>query len=400
MKILSILNISNKDDIHCDSGYIFQRILSEQFSKNGDEYIVAASDCEQFKNTKNPYINKKYIKLGTNKYSSRFDFDSIEFEKLLKETTPDIIFNTQVELTSAIKSVLIWNKMDIPIVTYCHYPALWANNPKSKIPEIDESLNCGNIGHSILFDIFGALKTSDAFIIQSNFAKSLIEKAAKFHNIQYKNDIQVIAPPADPIFLDKNSYINRDIKLNFIYNHRLYKTYGTAEFIELFNKIYKKTGIKCIISDPMINRSKERQKLNSTPSEFRETMRNSQAFIVSNKNTNRNNYKKLLLQSFAGFAPLRRACVWSMASIDCMGLGIPVLAPNYAAFPEFIPPELIYKDYRKLETIVNRLINDEKFRYKMSKKCFYNATKFSAEKIANKFNKIFIKVLKAKKCVV
>ena len=49
-------------------------------------------------------------------------------------------------------SVLVWNKLDIPIVTYCHYPALWANNMKLRIPEIDQSLNAGNLGNKIVFD--------------------------------------------------------------------------------------------------------------------------------------------------------------------------------------------------------------------------------------------------------
>ena len=46
------LNISNKENITCDSGYIFQAILAEEFNKNGHEYIGAGSDFKQFRKAK------------------------------------------------------------------------------------------------------------------------------------------------------------------------------------------------------------------------------------------------------------------------------------------------------------------------------------------------------------
>ena len=135
MKILSILNISNKDNISCDSGYIFQCILSKQFEKMGHKYVIAGANCLEFKQAKELKCKKEYINLGTNKFSSRFDFNSDEIAKLIQKVKPDVIFNTQIELTSAIRSVLVWNKLDIPIVTYCHYPALWANAAERFAPK-------------------------------------------------------------------------------------------------------------------------------------------------------------------------------------------------------------------------------------------------------------------------
>lgn len=396
MKILSILNISNIDNISCDSGYIFQCILSRQFEKMGHKYVVAGANCPEFKQVKELKCKKEYINLGTNKFSSRFDFNSDEIAKLIQSIKPDVIFNTQVELTSAIRSVLIWNKLDIPIVTYCHYPALWANNMKSPIPEIDQSLNTWNLGNKIVFDILTALQTSNLFIIQSEFAKSLIVKAAKYYKILYDSKkFIVLAPPADPLFLDKkNRYITTlTNRKNYIYNHRLYKTYGTQDFIDIFARLHKRFGIQCIVLDPMQKRSLKRASQNNTPADFVKIMSKTPGVSIVQNNKTRIEYKSILNSGFACFAPLRKACVWSMACMDCMGLGIPVVAPNIAVFPEFIPKSLLYKNKRQLNKIISKLQTNDTFVKQMSEQCFVSAHKYSPEKTAEKLFYEFDKLI-------
>lgn len=396
MKILSILNISNKDNISCDSGYIFQCILSKQFEKMGHKYVVAGANCPEFKQAKELKCKKEYINLGTNKFSSRFDFNSDEIAKLIQKVKPDVIFNTQVELTSAIRSVLVWNKLNIPIVTYCHYPALWANNIKSRIPEIDQSLNAGNLGNKIVFDILTALQTSDLFVIQSKFAKSLIVKAAKYYNIPYDSKkIIVIAPPADPSFLDKkNKYITTlKNRKNYIYNHRLYKTYGTQDFIDIFDGLHKRFGIQCVVLDPMQKRSQKRASQNNTPADFVKIMSKMPGMSIAQNNKTRAEYKSILNSGFACFAPLRKACVWSMACMDCIGLGIPVIAPNMAAFPEFVPQSLLYKNKRQLNKIISKLQTNNVFVKQMSEQCFKSAHEYSPKKIVEQLSYEFNKLV-------
>lgn len=395
MKILSILNISNKDNISCDSGYIFQCILSSQFEKMGHKYVVAGSNCPEFKQATELKCKKEYINLGTNKFSSRFDFNSDEIAKLIQKVKPDVIFNTQAELTSAIRSVLVWNQLNTPLVTYCHYPALWANNMKSRTPEIDQSLNAGNLGNKIVFDILTALQTSDLFIIQSKFAKSLIVKAAKYYKVPYDSKkLIVLAPPADPLFLDKkNGYITTlTNKKNYIYNHRLYKTYGTQYFIDIFAELHKQFGIQCVVLDPMQKRSQKRATQNNTPADFVKIMLKMPGISIAQNNKTRNAYKTILNSGLVCFAPLRKACVWSMACMDCMGLGMPVVAPNMAAFPEFVPKSLLYKNKRQLNKIISKLQTNDVFVKQMSEQCLISAHKYSPEKTAEKlfceFNKL------------
>lgn len=395
MKILSILNISNKDNISCDSGYIFQCILSSQFEKMGHKYVVAGSNCPEFKQATELKCKKEYINLGTNKFSSRFDFNSDEIAKLIQKVKPDVIFNTQAELTSAIRSVLVWNQLNTPLVTYCHYPALWANNMKSRTPEIDQSLNAGNLGNKIVFDILTALQTSDLFIIQSEFAKSLIVKAAKYYKVPYDSKkLIVLAPPADPLFLDKkNGYITTlTNKKNYIYNHRLYKTYGTQDFIDIFAELHKQFGIQCVVLDPMQKRSQKRATQNNTPADFVKIMSKMPGISIAQNNKTRNAYKTILNSGLVCFAPLRKSCVWSMACMDCMGLGMPVVAPNMAAFPEFVPKSLLYKNKRQLNKIISKLQTNDVFVKQMSEQCVISAHKYSPEKTAEKlfceFNKL------------
>ncbi len=395
MKILSIINISNEQDLTCDSGFIFQRIIASEFQKAGDTYILAGASCPSFQAIEETNFQKRYLTLGTNKYSSRFTFNFSEFESLISQEQPDIIFNTQVELTAAIKSVLEWNKKQIPLVSYCHYPALW-NNIETKVPELDQSLNQGNLCIPILFDILSALTTSDAFVIQSHFARSLIEKAAKYYNFEMDKEIYIVPPPADPLLLsNKNIYLSNVDKNEkmFFYNHRLYKTYGTETFLDLFSDIYKRFNVPCIISDPMPNRSTARTKNNSTPVLFREKIKNNPTFLLYNGDIPRSTYKTNILKSIAAFAPLRKACVWSMASVDCMSVGVPVMAPKYASFPEFIPQELLYKTKDELFDLCENILTNRDFRLTVSEKSYKNSLNFCSYNVYIQLKNIFENVI-------
>ena len=314
--------------------------------------------------------------------------------------SPDIIFNTQVELTSAIKATLEWNKKKIPLIAYCHYPALWKDS-SSKIPQLDESLNQGSLCLPIVFSILSAFVVSDEFIIQSNFAKSLIDEALSYFNVPHQKDIIVSPPPADPLlFSNRNLYLaDSSDKKVFFYNHRLYKTYGTESFISLFNKIYSKYNKPCVVSDPMSNRSKERSAINSTPLFFRKKINSNNAFLLCDGNVDREAYKNNILRAVAGFAPLRKACVWSMASIDCMSLGVPVIAPKYASFPEFIPKDLLYETEKGVFDICDQLLSNESFRQRVSQECFEKAKLVSPNKIAQELRSVFEKHMKRIKCV-
>lgn len=174
--ILSIANISNIDDLMCDSGIIFQRILASEFAKKNIKYHIVGPNTPQFETYNIENTIKHLGPIGCTRYASRFSFDWHYFAGLINAINPDIIFNNQVEITSAIRSVLVsLNKVNIKLITYCHYPAIWGINTDTFV--IDESINSSSLGTPIIFDIISAVLTSDQFIIQSQFARSLILKA-------------------------------------------------------------------------------------------------------------------------------------------------------------------------------------------------------------------------------
>ena len=47
-----------------------------------------------------------YVDMGVTKYEARYRFDWSNVEKIIHETKPDIVFNNQVELSSAFRALL------------------------------------------------------------------------------------------------------------------------------------------------------------------------------------------------------------------------------------------------------------------------------------------------------
>lgn len=400
MKILSVINISNPDDLQCDSGVIFQKILANEFIKMKNiSYTILGPDSQSFKSIEFSGCRKQVAKLGNTRYESRFSFDWTTVKEIIEEEKPDIIFNNQVELTSAIRSLLVTlNNTYTRIVTYCHYPAIWAIN-SNQSPVADGSLNHNNLGIPIIFSIISALLTADIFITQSHFSKYLLTQTALYYRLQLPKEIVIIAPPADPS-LSKRKLESAPKNRQILYNHRLYESYGTNEFLQFIRQA-KALDFELIISDPMPSRSKERLSLNNTPSYFRNTLNDLSFAKVINGNIPRDKYAEVIENSRLAFASMRKACVWSMAAIDCMDIGVPVLAPRYAAYPEFIPDELLFDTKEEAYSLAEKLLNEDGFWHHCSKRCQTITQSFSSSVIANRFYELFQKSdRKAMKCVV
>ncbi len=355
MKILSIANISNFDDIKSDSGYIFNYLLANEFIRDNNEFAivlpVGLNNVENFKNCKIYYSD-----IGTTKYSSRFAFNWDSFANIINEYEPDLIFLNQCELTSAIKALLISNKnYKTKILTYCHYPALHVDENQKSI--LDYSLNNEGLGETIIYNILTAINIADFFVTQSNFAKILLTDYAGQHNIELRKEIHIIPPPLDPTFYNNKE---RDFASgsNIVYNHRLYQSYGTEFLTSLIESNCDK---QFLVSDPMPNRAKNRTHFNNTPSEFVQSLKTFQNVEVFNGSESRLKYKQYLSEGDIAVACYRKACVWSMAAVDCLCVGIPVVAPNFAAYTEFIPDYLRFNSLEEANKIIDKLFKDKDF---------------------------------------
>lgn len=354
MKILSYLNISNVNDIECDSGYIFNYTLYNSFVKDKIDFKVILP--EELKEQKIRFLNKDvfFTNMGKTKYKTRYFFPWDEMYRIILDFAPDVIFINQCELTSSIKALLIENNLSkIKLVTYCHYPALHINEVGNSV--IDYTLNDSNIGQSIVYNILSAINIADVFVIQSSFAKTMLLNFANFHNFILSKDIFVFPPPYDAnIIKDDIEPVKTD---KILYNHRLYESYGASKFVDF---VQANPDLNFIVTDPMCHRDDLRKKFNSSPEKNREILKKQNNVKLCNGNI-RSQYIKLIDKSRLAIAPFRTACVWSMSIIDCYCRGIPVIGPNIAAFPELIPSFLLYSSPLEERALIERLLYDDNF---------------------------------------
>ena len=383
MKVLSYLNVSNFENISSDSGYIFNYLLAKEFIKNNNEFAIILP--KELKNTEQLEKCKiYYAQIGTTKYQSRFNFVWEEILKNILDFKPDVILLNQCELTAAIKALLITNNLNnIKIVTYCHYPALQVDENNKAI--IDYTLNDSYIGETITFSILAAINVADVFITQSNFAKNLIKDYAKQHKFRLNKEIQIIPPPYDP-FLYNRFNVKADKSNIIIYNHRLYYSYGTDKLLEIID--YNKEKFFYVLN-PMSNRSKQRESLNNTPSFYVKKLDMLKNVKVINGSI-REVYKSAILQSKVGLACYRKACVWSMSAVDCICLNVPVIAPDFAAYKEFIPKFLRFRTIEEAKLLINKLINDKDFYFYSIKKSRLILKRLSPNAIYKKLFKLII----------
>jgi hypothetical protein len=120
------------------------------------------------------------------------------------------------------------------------------------------------------------------------------------------------------------------------------------------------------VLDPMGVRSAERQQMDASSEEFRKRFADIKGVKVRDDGAIRVSYREQLERADFALAPYRRACIWSMSCVDSMGMGVPVIAPRFACFPELLPKELLYDDQKEAVEIVNRVCRDRAFRGRIS----------------------------------
>ena len=387
MNILAILNVSNVNDLSCDSGVIFQSLLGSASRKLGHKYSVIGPNIETFKNLNLSNLDKFYVQHGVTKYESRFKFDWAGVLSCISTFKPDVIFCNQIELTSALRALLIERSFtNIKLVSYCHFIPI--SGFHNNLPTVDTSLNDVNLALPILFQFLSAISSSDVFLVQSKFAKRVCLKAAKAYGLGElaERKTHVLPPPADDQLI---SDAHRGVPATgqVLYNHRLNRHYGTQSFYELMESAKEALSFQLVISDPMPNRGGARQRLDASPNQFLDKFALMSKTEISTKGNDRDLYRQVLLEARVSFAALRNMCPWSMASVDCMGMGVPVLAPNYAAYSEFIPSELLYDNHSEAIEKLKRLLGDNIYWEQASRNCrsMIDTLGLRSEDVAQKF---------------
>ena len=371
-----------------------QRILLNELHKQGHEVHIILPDIEPLYLCDMGCVRKHYVAMGHQKYHVRYFLDWQRVTAILKSESPDIIWNNQIELGATFKALLeTINLPNIALVSYCHYlPFIFQGDDES--PELDISQNDGNLCMPTSLNIVGSILASDMVLIQSEFARHQVLKKFNFLGLKCTTPIELLPPPLDPSFLrsDINNFDNEGV----VYNHRLYKQYGTDEAIKLFLLISNSPNLKNIVSDPMPNRSKERATKDDSVTLYKQQIERLPNTELFSEGSDRKMYIKMLSMSFAGLCAPRKGAVWSMSALDLMAMGIPVIGKNIAAYPEILPPELLYSNNDQALEILKRLKSDFNFYTEMSRCSKLMAVKFTPSIVANVLNDLITNLLATK----
>lgn len=378
MKILSILNVSNREKIGCDSGVIFHRLFFGELIKNGYQCAIASPIKLHI-----PKIKDIFNEPGKNKYDVRFRFDWDYQKKMIEQQKPDILFVNQIELVSNYRALITTLDLNIKIATYYHYIPIFEIKHGKII--WDDSLNHSGLAEVILFRIVSALKTSDYFFVTSQYSKKLLIQACNIYNVEIsKAKIRVLPCPAD-IYLINNNISIFPKKKTILYNSRLYKQYGTDFLIDIIDYFYKK-NYKFIVTDFFSKTNKERKKLDKNVEKYRSILKNKKNVIIRTDGDIRKIYKnEILKKASICMSAYRKNANWSMGAMDCMSMGIPVICPNFASFPEFTPHLLLYNNKGEAIALIYKLLHDKLFWLKCSKLCKEKVKKFYPKVMVKKF---------------
>jgi glycosyltransferase involved in cell wall biosynthesis len=380
-KILSILNVSNRENIGSDSGVIFHSLLFPECQKKGYEVVIAAPF--EIKIHGAEYV---FMESGKNKYDVRFRFDWDAYSELIKKTEPDIIFCHQVEQCANIRTLLVSLGLSqkIKLITYYHY--LPAMELAGDDVVWDPSLNHEGLAEIIFLKVLSALKSSDLFFVTSEYSKKFLTALAKKYNFSFDSQkIVVMPPPADPFFELKTPLGFKDGQNTVLYSSRLYEQYGTDFLIEIIEH-YKNSNVRFIVTDFFSNKSAERKKLDTKTEQYREFLRNQNNVIIRGDGDNRQVYRdEIIANASLVLGPYRKNANWSMSMIDAFMMGIPGIGPNCASFPEFMPAELIYDNKEDAIYLIDKLLSEKDSWERVSKKCRNSYQRFMPSETASIF---------------
>lgn len=358
MKVLSILNLSNRDNLGTDSGVIFHRLLASHLKKLKWKLHIA-SPCD----LKIEYANNCYLELGYDKYDVRFRFEWDRFQVLVEDISPDVILCNQSELAANVRALLVASGNNhIKLCTYIHYIPIERIDNTGKI-YWDKSLDNGSLAEIILLRILESLVVSDKLFVSSKYIEKIILRACKiygFKNTQGK--ISKMPPPADPFFNKKRVHkIDKIQKSYVLYNSRMYEQYG-ADFILKLMSYYQDSGVFFKVCDFFKNKSERRKKLDPKGVWYYKQLKKLSNVDLDARGGDRKVYRDEIMTNAAFLlGPKRENSSWSMALTDGFGMAIPGLAYNAASYPEFVPKGLLYKDIGDAIAIIDRLRNDVTF---------------------------------------
>ena len=383
--IASLLNVSNKEFLTADSGFITQNLFGQELVRRGHDFVLIGP----FKRSIS--FPTWYLDFGDTKYAVRFGFDYLRFRKIIREILDkykalDWVWVNQPEIAVNVRMVLDELGLhDTRILVYVHYlPVLeYSDRDWSKDPSLDD----GGMVQTIMRHIAEGCTIADAVGIHAGFGKDLLCNVSEWIGMHIgAHKVHVIPTATDPYLIAPASEIEARIKdkasrkvngmLYFGYANRLYTHYGTEEMFDYFGQACNRFNARVWVTNPTGNRSRARRSLDLASQSTEQRVLAQENVISFGKVLPRDEYKDWLSRSDFVFGPNRKAALWSLSLIDGMGMGVPSLAPNAGAFSEMLPVPCLWNDLDDLDCKIKALIEDEDLYFNIASECHRRAIQF------------------------
>ncbi|MFE6719415.1 glycosyltransferase family 1 protein [Streptomyces albidoflavus] len=379
MRVLYLLNVSNSSQLSADSGYTFAAMLAPALTDAGGEVTVASpvpvgDSRVHFALTTSP----------STKYRARFDPGMDALVSLIRDRRPEVVVANQIEAAPAIRAALLEAGVDALIAGYCHYlPFSFAD---SGVLELDPAMNDRGLGLSVLLAFAAGLGACDRVLVHSSTAASWTTAAAARTGVDLGDKLHIVPAPRDVrLVRDPVDITPPEGSAAGVYNHRLYRHYGTARFTQLARRLVADAPVRLTVMDLFGTRSPERIRLDPSPERYLEELATMDGVAVASDRGDRVRYRNLLAGAHFGIAPFRPGCPWSMSVIDCQAMGLPVIGPRTGWLAEHLADELLFDTDEQAVQIAERLATDPEFYLLHAKRAYASTADLTPAVVAARY---------------
>ncbi|MFD7364719.1 glycosyltransferase [Nocardiopsis alba] len=352
--MLYLLNVSNASQLSADSGWIYADLLTRALTDAGQNITLV---CPL------PVTDPRVRHMvpppaATSKYQVRITHDVGYLAQLLRATRPDTIVVNQIEAAPALRAAMLDASCTAQVVGYCHYLPFSLDEDGHLVK--DPAFSDRGLELPVRLAFASGLAACDRILVHSRTAHDWVSAFCGTYRLDAEDRIRVVPPPRDPRLIRSNAPLPEHP--TGLYNHRLYRHYGTDRFIDLAKKVTA-NGTLLRVMDLFGRRDPSRVALDPSPERALDTLRSTSGVTVSSDGGDREVYYRFISDTAVGFAPFRPGCTWSMSIIDMHAMGIPVIAPRMAWMAEAVHEDLLFDpdDLDGAVKTVDRLLHDRPF---------------------------------------
>ncbi|MFJ2955481.1 glycosyltransferase [Streptomyces sp. NPDC087270] len=403
--LYSYLNLSNGSNLLADSGFVFQESLLRGLRDLGWETVLIGPPGVRAVTSSRAVE----VEMPDSKYAVRYSFPWSHLEDALAScgSAPDALLVNQPELAVPLSALIAEQSgRKVPTGVYYHYLPIESVDASGDV-HFDPSLNANGLAGSIWARQVEAAHFADLLMIGSEWGRRLFLSAAPGSEA-LADKLAVVPPPTtvrgtDVEVVPATTVRGTDPRAGtgdsppiptFLYNHRLYAHYGTTELFDWFEELAEisPTPFRVVVTNPTGRRSARRRKLDSSVDAV--LARISQLPFVSTVDApTRSAYEAVIARTDIGVAPLRAGALWSMAVVDVMASGRPVLGVRRGAIPEIIGDDaLLFADRAQFLDRAMKLIADPAYAVRKGAAAERRSRRWAPEQIAERVSDLFTRV--------